>query len=121
MGLKEAAVDLPVNNLELNLNAPMIQEGFHASWTRRAVDDEDTWRFELPLVAAGHRIGHLRVAGERSPNLPAADLEKILCLFETVESQLETVFFQSAGARRLLPRHSGPDWLTPVASAGSVP
>jgi UDP-GlcNAc:undecaprenyl-phosphate GlcNAc-1-phosphate transferase len=80
-GLKEAALDLPVNNLELNLNAPMIQEGFHASWTRRSADQEDVWRFELPLMAAGHRIGHLRVAGERAPHLPAAELEKILCLF----------------------------------------
>jgi UDP-GlcNAc:undecaprenyl-phosphate GlcNAc-1-phosphate transferase len=121
-GLKEAALELPVNTLELNLNAPMIQEGFHASWARRTVDDEDTWRFELPLVAAGHRIGHLRVAGERSPNLPAADLEKILLLFETVESQLETVFFQSAGATRLAPRHQ-PDFvapISPIAPAGSM-
>jgi UDP-GlcNAc:undecaprenyl-phosphate GlcNAc-1-phosphate transferase len=119
-GLKEAAIDLPVNNLELNLNAPMIQEGFHASWARRAVDEEDTWRVELPLVAAGHRIGHLRVAGERLPNLAAVDLEKILCLFETVEAQLETVFFQSAGASLLTPRRAAADFITPIASAGSV-
>jgi UDP-GlcNAc:undecaprenyl-phosphate GlcNAc-1-phosphate transferase len=119
MGLKEAALDLPVNNLELNLNAPMIQEGFHASWARRTVDEENTWRFELPLVAAGHRIGHLRVAGERAPHLPAADLEKILCLFEAVESQLETLFIQSAGASRLVPREE-PEFMATIAQTGSV-
>ncbi len=110
---------MPVNNLELNLNAPMIQEGFHASWARRTVDEENTWRFELPLVAAGHRIGHLRVAGERAPHLPAADLEKILCLFETVESQLETLFIQSAGASRLVPREE-PQFTATIAQTGSV-
>jgi UDP-GlcNAc:undecaprenyl-phosphate GlcNAc-1-phosphate transferase len=118
-GLKEAAWDLPVNNLELNLNAPMIQEGFHASWSRRTVDEENIWRFELPLVAAGHRIGHLRVAGERAPHVPAADLEKILLLFEIVESQLETLFIQSAGASRLAPRHSA-DFALPIRQTGSV-
>ncbi len=117
-GLKEAALELPVNNLELNLNAPMIQEGFHASWARRAADEEDVWRFELPLMAAGHRIGHLRVSGERAPHLPAAELEKILCLFETVEAQLETLFIQSERASRLVPRQT--EFLSPMASAGSV-
>jgi UDP-GlcNAc:undecaprenyl-phosphate/decaprenyl-phosphate GlcNAc-1-phosphate transferase len=117
--LKEAALDLPVSNLELNLNAPMIQEGFHAAWARHRVDEEETWRFELPLLAAGHRIGHLRVAGERTANLPAGDLEKILCLFETVESQLETLFVQSEGAGRLAPRQA-PGFLSPIAPTGSV-
>jgi len=116
--LKEAALDLPVNHLELNLNAPMIQEGFHASWARPNVDEEESWRFELPLLAAGHRIGHLRVSGERSPHLPTAELEKILCLFETVESQLETLFIQSAGAG-LVPRRKL-DFASVVAEVGSV-
>jgi hypothetical protein len=118
-GLKEAALDLPVNHLELNLNAPMIQEGFHASWARRTADEEDVWRFELPLMAAGHRIGHLRVAGERAPHVPAAELEKILSLFEIVESQLESLFMQSAGASRLVPPAST-KFVSPIAPAGSV-
>jgi len=54
------------------------------------------------------------------PNLAAVDLEKILCLFETVEAQLETVFFQSAGASLLTPRRAAADFITPIASAGSV-
>jgi UDP-GlcNAc:undecaprenyl-phosphate/decaprenyl-phosphate GlcNAc-1-phosphate transferase len=91
VGLKEAAFDLPVDNIELDVNAPMIQEAFHASWTRRTTDDESIWRFELPLVAAGHRIGHLRVVGERSPNFPASGLEKVLCLFESFEGQVESL------------------------------
>jgi UDP-GlcNAc:undecaprenyl-phosphate/decaprenyl-phosphate GlcNAc-1-phosphate transferase len=99
-GLQEAAMALPVNNIELSLNAPMIQEGFHASWMRRSGDFENTWRFELPLVAAGHRIGHIRVAGDRSPNLPAGALEKVLCLFESFESQLEELFSQTTESLR---------------------
>lgn len=92
--LKEAALDLPINNIELNVNAPMIQEGFHASWTRRASDLESAWRFEMPLVAAGHRIGHIRVAGERSLSPQAAEIEKTLTLIESFESELEMLFVQ---------------------------
>jgi UDP-GlcNAc:undecaprenyl-phosphate/decaprenyl-phosphate GlcNAc-1-phosphate transferase len=95
-GLTEAVLDLPVNDIELTLSAPMIQEGYHASWRRRATDLANIWRFELPLVVAGHPIGHIRVVGERLPNFPAGALEKILLLFETFESQLETLFIQPA-------------------------
>jgi UDP-GlcNAc:undecaprenyl-phosphate/decaprenyl-phosphate GlcNAc-1-phosphate transferase len=90
--LREAAFDLPVNNIELNVNAPMIEEDFHASWTRRTTDVETIWRFDLPLVVLGHQIGHLRMVGERSPDFPADGLEKVLCLFATFEGQLGTLF-----------------------------
>ena len=93
--LKEAAIDLPVDKIELSLSAPMIQEGFHAFWSRGA-GEESLWRFELPLIAAGHRIGHLRVAGERSPSFPAGALEKVLTLFESFEAELEALFVQPA-------------------------
>jgi len=96
--LKEAALDLPVNKMELNLSAPMIQVVYHASWARRAADVENIWRFELPLMAAGHQIGLLRVAGERLPNLPVGALEKIVLLLEAFESQLETLFTQTAAS-----------------------
>jgi UDP-GlcNAc:undecaprenyl-phosphate GlcNAc-1-phosphate transferase len=91
-GLREAAIDLPVNNIELNVNAPMIQEDFHASWTRRTTDVETIWRFDFPLVALGHRIGRLRLVGERTPDFPAAALGKVLSLFASFEGQLGTLF-----------------------------
>jgi UDP-GlcNAc:undecaprenyl-phosphate GlcNAc-1-phosphate transferase len=94
--LKEAALDLPVSNIELSVNAPKIQEGFHGSWTRRGAAVENIWRFELPLLAAGHQLGHICVTGERLPHLPAGVIEKILLLLETFESELEVMFVQPA-------------------------
>jgi hypothetical protein len=94
-GLQEAAQDLPISNIELSVNAPIIQEGFHASWTRHAADFEHVWRCELPLMAAGHHVGHIRAIGERSRKVPAGALEKTLLLFETFEAQLEMMFVQS--------------------------
>jgi UDP-GlcNAc:undecaprenyl-phosphate/decaprenyl-phosphate GlcNAc-1-phosphate transferase len=91
-GLREAAFDLPVNNIELNVNAPMIQEDFHASWSRRTTDVETDWRLDFPLVALGHRIGHLRLVGERTPDFPAAALVRVLSLFATFEGQLGILF-----------------------------
>jgi UDP-GlcNAc:undecaprenyl-phosphate GlcNAc-1-phosphate transferase len=102
-GLTEAALDLPIDNIELSVNAPMIQEGFHASWTRRATSPENIWRFELPLAAAGYRIGHLNVAGERLPSLPAGALEKLLVLVETFESQLANLFIRQGDSAQAGP------------------
>jgi UDP-GlcNAc:undecaprenyl-phosphate GlcNAc-1-phosphate transferase len=94
--LTEAVEELPVHKVELNVHAPMFQEGFHASWTRPASGPDDTWRFDLPLVVDGHRIGQIGFAGERSPELPRRDLDCVLALCEGFESQLATLFTEVA-------------------------
>lgn len=91
-GLTEAVEDLLVHKVELNVHAPMFQEGFHASWTRPASAPDDTWRFDLPLVVDGHRVGQIGFAGARSPELPRGDVERILALCECFETQLSTLF-----------------------------
>jgi hypothetical protein len=83
--------DLPVHKVELNVHAPMFQEGFHASWTRPASGPDDTWRLDLPLVVDGNRVGQIVFAGERSPELPRNDVERILALCECFENQLGTI------------------------------
>jgi UDP-GlcNAc:undecaprenyl-phosphate GlcNAc-1-phosphate transferase len=94
--LTEAARELPVNAILLDVNAPMIQEGFHATWTRHSVglstDVDNVWRFKLPLIAAGHHVGHIHICGERPLNLPTGGLEKILLLLESFESELGALF-----------------------------
>jgi UDP-GlcNAc:undecaprenyl-phosphate/decaprenyl-phosphate GlcNAc-1-phosphate transferase len=90
--LTDAVEQLPVHKVELNVHAPMFQEGFHASWTRPASGPDDTWRFDLPLIVDGHRIGQIGFAGERRPRLPRGDVERILTLCEGFESQLGSIF-----------------------------
>jgi UDP-GlcNAc:undecaprenyl-phosphate GlcNAc-1-phosphate transferase len=97
-GLTEAVEHLPVHKVELNVHAPMFQEGFHASWTRPAAGPDDTWRFDLPLVVEGHRIGQIAFAGERKPGHPRGDVEEILALCEEFELQLGTIFTVVASA-----------------------
>jgi UDP-GlcNAc:undecaprenyl-phosphate GlcNAc-1-phosphate transferase len=92
--LTGAAADLPIHAMELSVNAPMIHEGFHAFWNRHSTDVENIWRFDLPLIAAGHSIGHIRVAGERSLSVSTESLEKVLLLFEAFEAQLEVLFIR---------------------------
>jgi UDP-GlcNAc:undecaprenyl-phosphate GlcNAc-1-phosphate transferase len=91
LGLTEAAEGLAVHQIELNVNAPMIQEGFHASWRRNQTDPEDAWRFEMPLYALGQRIGSIRASGARLVDRAASDLERLLHLFDSFESQLESL------------------------------
>jgi hypothetical protein len=96
--LTEAVEELPVHKVELNVHAPMFQEGFHASWTRPSSGPDDTWRLDLPLVVDGNRIGQIGFAGEKSPGLPRGDVERVLALCECFESQLGAIFAESTAS-----------------------
>jgi UDP-GlcNAc:undecaprenyl-phosphate GlcNAc-1-phosphate transferase len=114
--LTESAEALAVHRVELNVNAPMIQEGFHASWTLRASDPERTWRLDMPVVASGRPIGRVRLVGERLADFRAGDLEKILCLFESFESQVQLLFTPAADS----PPKAAPPVLPPALLAESA-
>jgi UDP-GlcNAc:undecaprenyl-phosphate GlcNAc-1-phosphate transferase len=61
LGLQEACLDV---------NAPSINEGYHARWRRRGEADEagGGWRAEVPLAVDGKAIGRLEVSGLRDGN-----------------------------------------------------
>jgi UDP-GlcNAc:undecaprenyl-phosphate GlcNAc-1-phosphate transferase len=95
-GLIDSVEKLPVYKVELNVHAPMIQEGFHATWSRPTTEPEHTWHLDLPLVAQGHRIGQIEFGGEHRPLHARIDVERILALFEPLEAKLELIFMASA-------------------------
>jgi UDP-GlcNAc:undecaprenyl-phosphate GlcNAc-1-phosphate transferase len=93
--------------VRFNVNAPALQEGYHARWDGNGHDDEASlWRAEIPLVAGGQTVGRLEVRG-RQDGQPAAgklrEVAKVLEQFETVLADLAgTGSLRKAGARPLL-------------------
>src|SRR5581483_10363100 len=75
---------LGIKMLRLNVNAPALQEGYHASWECRHDEGEENrlWRAEIPLRVGGHILGRLEVVGQCDDE-PA--WKKIAAVMELVE------------------------------------
>ncbi|HEX3871925.1 MAG TPA: MraY family glycosyltransferase [Pirellulales bacterium] len=62
--LIQAADDIPLQRIRLNLNLPWLHESYHAYWEREPrIGVDQSWRAELPLSAEGRHMGTLSVAG----------------------------------------------------------
>lgn len=61
----EAAVQLHLSSICLDVDVPMLHEGYHARWDRLAAPAEDAhlWKFEIPLKFNGKSIGRLGISG----------------------------------------------------------
>jgi UDP-GlcNAc:undecaprenyl-phosphate GlcNAc-1-phosphate transferase len=84
---------LNLRTIRLDVNAPAIFEGYHASWQRAQgqADEATSWRAEIPLVARGQAIGRLQVVGEQDEEpvwQKIATLAKLVQDFELTASQL---------------------------------
>jgi hypothetical protein len=51
--------------VRLDVNAPALQEGYHARWDRGQAGPEGValWRAEVPLLVHGQSLGRLEVLG----------------------------------------------------------
>jgi UDP-GlcNAc:undecaprenyl-phosphate GlcNAc-1-phosphate transferase len=94
--LTDAASELALQRMELDVNAPSLREGYHAKWenTRRVADDR-LWRFEMPLMAVGHRVGHIRITAERSSSA-SGSLEGLQGMLHNVEERLTIMLHDAA-------------------------
>jgi UDP-GlcNAc:undecaprenyl-phosphate GlcNAc-1-phosphate transferase len=84
---------LNLRSINLDVNAPAIFEGYHASLQRSPAqgDDSETWRAEIPLVAQGQTIGRLQVVGEQDEEpvwQKIATLARLVQDFEFTAAQL---------------------------------
>ena len=84
---------LNLRTINLDVNAPAIFEGYHASMQRAPApsDETSTWRAEIPLVAQGQTIGRLQVVGEQDEEpvwQKIATLAKLVQNFEFTATQL---------------------------------
>jgi UDP-GlcNAc:undecaprenyl-phosphate GlcNAc-1-phosphate transferase len=121
--LLSCAERLNLRGLVLDVNAPAVQEGYHARWFRTSAGDgrEDAavWLAEIPLTAAGQSVGRVTITGERDGEAVWRKLAAIAEIAEQIEAVLET--WPTPRAAGVTPKHqeteAAPDpcLLTPVS------
>ena len=116
-GLTEAVQEMPITRVELDVNCPALHEGYHGAWKRRSsVSDDRRWRFDLPLVAAEHQVGYVRVTGIRTESSAAVEMEKLLELLDSFEEGLEDILNDGAVIPGV-PASATPKFVSPPESA----
>jgi UDP-GlcNAc:undecaprenyl-phosphate GlcNAc-1-phosphate transferase len=101
--LTESAEKLSIWRMHLNVNMPLVHEGFNAIWERKGSDGEDnSWRLDLPLIVDDQAMGELRVLGVRNGKAPQADIVVLLDLVETCQSYLRSIAKAKVTAKRSL-------------------
>ena len=108
----EAAEELCLSKVDLDVNLPSAHEAYHATWEQHSEDDfERCWQIELPLLVADQAIGRLTILGERNGESASHEIEQVLDLLERFETQMLDLVGQQtpipAGAARLVA--VGPD------------
>lgn len=91
--LTSSAETLLLQTLCLDVNAPAIQEDFHARWDRRRRSEDDGtptgfWRVEIPLSYNHQTIGRLEVIGLRDEDSAWQKLAALAKIVEDVESAI---------------------------------
>jgi UDP-GlcNAc:undecaprenyl-phosphate GlcNAc-1-phosphate transferase len=65
--LREFAVQLDLQSVQLDISIPSLHEEYHASWTRRRIANEPRcWRLGIPLMAQDLVLGRVVIAAEGS-------------------------------------------------------
>jgi hypothetical protein len=87
------AEELNLRAVCLDVNAPSLQEGYHARWGRLDDDEENPtlWRAEIPVGAEGRLVGRLLVVGPcgvESVYAKIAQVEKLVQRFGTRPAEL---------------------------------
>jgi UDP-GlcNAc:undecaprenyl-phosphate GlcNAc-1-phosphate transferase len=87
--LVECARRLDLKALRLNVNAPALDEGYHAQWgdVRDDAEEGTLWLAEVPLTMAGQFLGRLEVSGQRDHQamwLKIAAVAEVLERFEVL-------------------------------------
>jgi UDP-GlcNAc:undecaprenyl-phosphate GlcNAc-1-phosphate transferase len=98
------ALELNLKSVRLDVNAPAIQEGYHARWDRHHDEGEssEVWRAEMPLSAAGQSVGRLEITGLRSDGFAWNTMAAVARLVEEIESAVSDLA-HAHGERPRLP------------------
>lgn len=85
--LTAQAATLELRTVCLDVNAPAIQEGYHARWDRFQgnADAAAPWHAEFPLLVHNQHVGHLQITGERGEEAVGPKLTAIARWVEEIE------------------------------------
>jgi UDP-GlcNAc:undecaprenyl-phosphate GlcNAc-1-phosphate transferase len=86
--LTECAAKFDLVHLRLDVNVPVLGEGYNASWSRpNGSEPNRYWRFDTPLVVDERVLGRLNVVGRRT-GAAGQNFEQFMELVGEVESHL---------------------------------
>jgi UDP-GlcNAc:undecaprenyl-phosphate/decaprenyl-phosphate GlcNAc-1-phosphate transferase len=95
--LTDAADDLRLQTLKLDVNLPAIHEGYHARWQRFGGEKEDQlWRAEIPLFMGEQVIGRLTASGCRDGGSAWIKLSRLATIVDQAEQDASAL---AIGAR----------------------
>ncbi len=101
IALIESADKLMLRRIHLDLNVPMLHEGFHAHWERRVNDDCKTcWHLEMPLMVEGQHVGQLKIVGQPRHGPVDQEMAPLLELVGTCESYLQSLIHAKFDAQQ---------------------
>jgi UDP-GlcNAc:undecaprenyl-phosphate GlcNAc-1-phosphate transferase len=90
--LTESAEKFHATRLHLDLDLPMIQESYNATWEKPdRCDREVSWQMEIPLVVGLTQVGRLNVTGQRNGVAMCCNIEPLLEVVDSIESQLSSL------------------------------
>jgi hypothetical protein len=115
--LTEHAERLHVVDIKLDINLAAIQEGYHASWRRRAqCERRELWRTEIPLFLDKHLIGQLNITGGRESGTLSCELiGRLMEMLEPLEAEIVALASTQGLAE------PGPSPPAPIEEAGIEP
>jgi UDP-GlcNAc:undecaprenyl-phosphate GlcNAc-1-phosphate transferase len=103
--LTECAEKLEFVQMRLDVNVPILGEGYHASWSRPANNEPNRlWRLELPLIADKRVLGYVKVVGERD-GIGGHNLEQLVDLLDEFELHLLRVLRSEAPSQFAVARN----------------
>jgi UDP-GlcNAc:undecaprenyl-phosphate GlcNAc-1-phosphate transferase len=106
----DCALKLELVQLRLDVNVPILGEGYYATWSRpRHLEHNRYWQLDLPLMVDERTLGHVNVVGERG-GIAIDNLEPVLDLVDQMEKHLvELLHAEATGPRPSMPvRLAGP-------------
>lgn len=88
--LTEYAEKAKLYEVKLDINLAAIQEGYHASWRRRADCERlHLWRTEVPLFADKLLVGRLTLCGGRESGMLVCEvIGRMMEVLESLESEV---------------------------------
>lgn len=105
------AVQLDLQTVRLNVNAPALHEGYHARWDRlgEAEDETHLWRAEIPLTTPhGQTVGRLEVVGRQTQEPIWQQLATVARLVEDFEAPLPLPAARNGNGNGKTAAHDGP-------------
>lgn len=107
--LTDQADELSLTFVRLDINLPMLHEGYSGTWERPFSDDtRKHWCLEVPLMVVEQRVGHVAASGYASETTTRQDIGRILELVEACETHVCAFMEHNRRARRLATSSDGP-------------